>query len=142
MGKGWEAYGRRAHTNTTGTWPHVPGHLHSLPTHLRIRPPTPGEASAIYARAEATARGLGLLADAVKQTGGAEAVSLRVAEQYLDSFGEIAKRGTTMLLPAATHDPAAVRAAGKLSAGCLTRGWLSDGQLCTATCCRRWSPAR
>ncbi|EFN52198.1 hypothetical protein CHLNCDRAFT_8146, partial [Chlorella variabilis] len=67
-----------------------------------------GEASAIFARAEATARGLQLLADAIRQRGGSEAVSLRVAEQYLDSFGEIAKQGTTMLLPAATHDPASM----------------------------------
>jgi hypothetical protein len=67
-----------------------------------------GEASAIFKRAEANAKGLQLLADAIRQQGGSEAVSLRVAEQYLDSFGEIAKRGTTMLLPAATHDPASM----------------------------------
>ncbi|KAI3432389.1 hypothetical protein D9Q98_003945 [Chlorella vulgaris] len=67
-----------------------------------------GEAAAIYARAEANAKGLQLLADAIRQRGGPEAVSLRVAEQYLDSFGQIAKKGTTMLLPASTHDPAAL----------------------------------
>lgn len=35
-------------------------------------------------------------------------VITQVAEQYLDNFGEIAKAGTTMLLPAATHDPASM----------------------------------
>lgn len=33
---------------------------------------------------------------------------VQVAEQYLDNFGAIAKAGTTMLLPAATHDPASM----------------------------------
>ncbi|KAL4434785.1 hypothetical protein ABPG77_005312 [Micractinium sp. CCAP 211/92] len=67
-----------------------------------------GEAAAILARAEATARGIELLADAIRQQGGSEAVALKVAEQYLDNFGAIAKAGTTMLLPAATHDPASM----------------------------------
>lgn len=67
-----------------------------------------GEASAILARAQATAQGIHMLADAIRQQGGSEAVALRVAEQYLDNFGEIAKAGTTMLLPAATHDPASM----------------------------------
>lgn len=36
----------------------------------------------------------------------AQAASLRVAEQYLAAFAQIAKVGNTMLLPAATNDPA------------------------------------
>ncbi|KDD75306.1 SPFH domain/Band 7 family protein, partial [Helicosporidium sp. ATCC 50920] len=54
-----------------------------------------GEAEAILARAAATAEGLGMLSEAVVQRGGAEAVSLRVAEQYLEAFGNIAKQSTT-----------------------------------------------
>lgn len=37
-----------------------------------------GEAAAILARAEATARGIELLADAIRQQGGSEAVALKV----------------------------------------------------------------
>lgn len=67
-----------------------------------------GEAEAIYRRAEATARGIALLAARIQETGGTEAVSLRVAEQYLDAFSQIAKAGTTMLLPAGMNDPASM----------------------------------
>lgn len=74
----------------------------------RFAPPSQprpaGEASAIFKRAEASAKGLQLLADAIRQQGGSEAVSLRVAEQYLDGFKEIAQRGTTMLLPASVNE--------------------------------------
>jgi hypothetical protein len=49
-----------------------------------------------------------MLAEAITQRGGNEAVSLKIAEQYLDSFGQIAKAGTTMLLPASAHDPASM----------------------------------
>ena len=38
--------------------------------------------------------------------GGSEAASLRVAEQYMAAFGNIAKQGNTMLIPASTNDPA------------------------------------
>jgi hypothetical protein len=69
-----------------------------------------GEAEAIFRRAEATSRGIQLLAESIRTSGGPEAVSLRVAEQYLDAFGEIAKKGTTMLLPAAANDPASMMA--------------------------------
>ena len=67
-----------------------------------------GEAEAIYKKAEATARGIQILADSIKSKGGADAVTLRVAEQYLDAFGKLAKESTTMLLPASGHDPAAM----------------------------------
>ena len=65
-----------------------------------------GEAEAIYRRADATAKGIGLVSQAVTAHGGSEAASLRVAEQYLSAFGQIAKAGNTLLLPAATNDPA------------------------------------
>lgn len=46
------------------------------------------------------------MSQAVTAHGGSEAASLRVAEQYLSAFGQIAKAGNTLLLPAATNDPA------------------------------------
>jgi regulator of protease activity HflC (stomatin/prohibitin superfamily) len=67
-----------------------------------------GDASAILARAEATARSVDMLSRALTAPGGSAAAQLRVAEQYLSAFGNIAKQGTTMLLPAAASDPAAM----------------------------------
>ncbi|XP_018468990.1 uncharacterized protein LOC108840661 [Raphanus sativus] len=65
-----------------------------------------GEAEAILARAQATARGLTMLSQSIKETGGVEAASLRVAEKYIEAFGNIAKEGTTMLLPSSAENPA------------------------------------
>jgi regulator of protease activity HflC (stomatin/prohibitin superfamily) len=65
-----------------------------------------GEAEAIFRRAEATGQGIELLANAVRAEGGGEAVSLRIAEQYLAAFSSIAKAGNTLLLPASVNDPA------------------------------------
>ncbi|KAL6784798.1 hypothetical protein ACKKBF_B03260 [Auxenochlorella protothecoides x Auxenochlorella symbiontica] len=67
-----------------------------------------GEAEAILRRAAATAEGIQRLAAAIEAPGGRNAVSLRVAEQYLEAFGSIAKKGTTMLLPTSANDPAAM----------------------------------
>jgi len=67
-----------------------------------------GEAAAILARAEATARSVELLSAALIAPGGAAAAQLRVAENYLTAFGNIAKAGTTMLLPANASEPAAM----------------------------------
>lgn len=67
-----------------------------------------GEGQSIVIRAESTARGLRQIAEAIKETGGQEAVSLRIAEQYLDAFSNIAQQGTTMLLPTNASDPASM----------------------------------
>lgn len=67
-----------------------------------------GEAAAILRRAAATAEGIHKLASSVTAPGGEQAVGLRVAEQYLDAFGKIAREGTTLLLPAAANDPASM----------------------------------
>ena len=67
-----------------------------------------GEAAAILAKAEATARGIDLLAEAIKRGGGKEAVGLRIAEQYVEAFGNIAKTGNTMLLPSTVSDPSSM----------------------------------
>ncbi|MED6123696.1 hypothetical protein PIB30_051613 [Stylosanthes scabra] len=67
-----------------------------------------GEAEAILAKAKATANGLALVSQSLEQTGGLEAASLRVAEQYIQAFSNIAKEGTTMLLPSSPSNPAAM----------------------------------
>ena len=63
-----------------------------------------GQASAILAVAGATADGLRRVAESIQGPGGFEAVQLRVAEQYIDRFGELAKEGNTMILPSNLAD--------------------------------------
>ena len=63
-----------------------------------------GQAAAILAVATATAEGIRKVADAIQNAGGFEAVQLRVAEQYLTQFGELAKAGNTLILPANLSD--------------------------------------
>ena len=63
-----------------------------------------GEAAAIMSVATATAAGIRSVADAIKVPGGYEAVQLRVAEQYIGQFGELAKKGNTIILPANVAD--------------------------------------
>ncbi|KAK6129363.1 hypothetical protein DH2020_036879 [Rehmannia glutinosa] len=65
-----------------------------------------GEAEAILARAQATAKGIAMVSQALKETGGVEAASLRIAEQYIHAFSKIAKEGTTVLLPSSASNPA------------------------------------
>lgn len=63
-----------------------------------------GEAAAILSVAEATARGIELVAEAINKAGGTEAVSLKVAEQYVAAFEKLAQKSTTVLLPANAND--------------------------------------
>ena len=63
-----------------------------------------GAASAILAIAQATAQGLRKVAETIQMPGGQEAVQLRVAEQYITKFGELAKTTNTLILPATVSD--------------------------------------
>ncbi len=63
-----------------------------------------GEASAILSVAEATAQGIHVIAQSIQQSGGEEAVALKIAEKYVHAFGQLAKEGTTILLPANAGD--------------------------------------
>jgi regulator of protease activity HflC (stomatin/prohibitin superfamily) len=65
-----------------------------------------GEAEAIKAVAIATAEGLRRVAGALSEAGGMEAMQLRVAEDYLTQFGNIAKAGNTLVVPASLSDVA------------------------------------
>jgi regulator of protease activity HflC (stomatin/prohibitin superfamily) len=59
-----------------------------------------GEAAAILAVANATAEGLRVVAEALSTRGGNEAMQLRIAEQYVAEFGNLAKTGNTLVVPA------------------------------------------
>jgi regulator of protease activity HflC (stomatin/prohibitin superfamily) len=63
-----------------------------------------GAAAAILAIAQATAEGLRKVAETIQVPGGQEAVQLRVAEQYISKFGELAKTNNTLILPATVSD--------------------------------------
>jgi len=63
-----------------------------------------GQAAAILAVATAAAEGIRRVAEAVTVEGGYEAVQLRVAEQYITQFGELAKATNTLVLPASVGD--------------------------------------
>ncbi len=63
-----------------------------------------GEAQAILAVASATAEGLKKVANAVISQGGPDAMQLRIAEQYIGQFGNLAKAGNTFVVPANLAD--------------------------------------
>ena len=77
-----------------------------------------GEAQAILSVAEATAEGLKKVAAALNAAGGDKAMQLRVAENYLERFGNLAKEGNTLIVPANLSDVSAmIGAATKVLTG-------------------------
>ena len=70
-----------------------------------------GQAKAILAIADATGQGLERVAKALTSDGADKAMDLRVAEQYLEKFGQLAKTGTTMIVPATLTDLSSMLAA-------------------------------
>ncbi len=67
-----------------------------------------GQAQAILAVASATAEGLRRVAETIQNPGGREAVQLRVAEQWVAQFGNLAKATNTVIVPAPVGDVAAM----------------------------------
>lgn len=63
-----------------------------------------GRAREIELVAVATAEGLRKVAEAITLPGGKEAVSLRVAEQWVKEFGSLAKTNNTMIIPSNLAD--------------------------------------
>jgi regulator of protease activity HflC (stomatin/prohibitin superfamily) len=70
-----------------------------------------GQAQAILAVASATAEGIRRVAEAIRTDGGMEAVQLRVAEQYVEQFGNLAKQTNSVIVPATVSDLAGMIAA-------------------------------
>jgi len=69
-----------------------------------------GEAEAILAVAAATAGGITRVAEAIRGPGGPDAVQLKVAQDYIEKFGELARTNNTMILPANVADAASMMA--------------------------------
>ena len=68
-----------------------------------------GEAEAIFKRAQATAQSIEAVSEALQKLDKSEgAVSLMIAEKYMDAFAKIAKEGNTLLLPSNLGDPASI----------------------------------
>jgi len=67
-----------------------------------------GRAVEIQRVAEATAEGIRKIGASINEKGGADAVNLRIAQQYLDEFGKLAKTNNTMIIPSDLADIAGV----------------------------------
>lgn len=67
-----------------------------------------GEAEAIKSIADATAESIRKVAAAINDEGGMDAVQLRVAEQLVDQFGNLARTNNTLILPANFGDLASI----------------------------------
>ena len=65
-----------------------------------------GDATAIRVIAEATAAGVRAVAEAIGDKGGLEAANLKVAQQYVEAFANLAKTSNTVILPASVGDVA------------------------------------
>jgi regulator of protease activity HflC (stomatin/prohibitin superfamily) len=63
-----------------------------------------GQAAAILAVAEANAQAIQKIAQAIQLNGGMDAVNLKVAEQYVNAFGNLAKAGNTLIVPGNLSD--------------------------------------
>lgn len=67
-----------------------------------------GEAIAVTTVAEATANAVRQVASAIGTDGGLQAANLKVAEQYIHAFGNLAKTGNTLIVPSNLTDVAAM----------------------------------
>ncbi len=71
-----------------------------------------GESEAMRMVASATADSIRHVASAIQEPGGNEAINLKVAEQYVEAFGKLAKESNTMIMPANVADIAGLVSTG------------------------------
>ena len=67
-----------------------------------------GEATAIRVIAEANASAVRAVAEAIADKGGMDAANLKIAQQYLEAFANLAKTNNTLILPTNVSDVAGV----------------------------------
>ncbi len=67
-----------------------------------------GQAAAILAIAESNAKAIRQVAEAISSPGGMNAVNLKVAEQYVAAFSNLAKAGNTLIVPSNLADLASL----------------------------------
>lgn len=63
-----------------------------------------GDAKSIQMIAEATAAAVEAVGQAIGKEGGRDAANLKVAEQYVSAFGNLAKTSNTLIVPASVSD--------------------------------------
>jgi len=63
-----------------------------------------GEAAAIVAVADATAEALRKVGQAIREPGGEQAVQLKVAQQAVEAFAQLAQKNNTMIVPASLSE--------------------------------------
>ncbi len=81
-----------------------------------------GESEAILLVANANAKAIELVSTAIEKKGGTKAVSMKVAEQYIDAFANVAKTNNTLILPANAGDIANMTAQALTVFSSLTGG--------------------
>jgi regulator of protease activity HflC (stomatin/prohibitin superfamily) len=75
---------------------------------IRMENEALGRAAAIFEVAKATAQGLGEIAKVINQPNGKDAVSLRIATDWIQAFANLAKTNNSMIIPADVTDLASV----------------------------------
>lgn len=75
---------------------------------IRMENEALGKAAAIFEVAKATGQGIGEIAKAINQPGGKDAVSLRIATDWIQSFASLAKTTNSMIVPINVADLASV----------------------------------
>lgn len=88
-----------------------------------------GEAEAILLKAKATAAGIDAVARAIAEgeESAQNAVSLTIAEKYVDAFGKLAKEGTSVIVPGNVGD-----IGGMIASAMAVYGKVGDAQTKTA----------
>lgn len=84
-----------------------------------------GRAIEILKVAEATANGIREIALAINEKGGVNAVNLRIAEQYLNEFGKLAKTNNSIIIPSDLSDIAGMI---KAASSVIKSGTVAEGQ--------------
>jgi regulator of protease activity HflC (stomatin/prohibitin superfamily) len=75
---------------------------------VRLENEAKGKSFAIFEVAKATSEGLKQISSAINEEGGKEAVSMRIATDWIGSFGKLAKESNTMIIPTNVADIASV----------------------------------
>lgn len=82
--------------------------LASEAKYVEISNRTKAEAEAIARIAAATAQSIEVVAEAIKLSGGEQAVAMKLGENYIKAFSELAKKNNTLIIPAAVDNPGAM----------------------------------
>lgn len=85
-----------------------------------------GQAAAILAVAEANAQAIQKIGNSIQAQGGMDAVNLKVAEQYVNAFGNLAKQGNTLIVPGNMSDLSSMIASALTI---VNRTGMKEGQL-------------